>query len=134
MNFIALLTLSNSLAVFAFFITLITIFSKQIKTKNILLVLIGIAILSFTIIKNNQDILNGNNNRLATDSSKKSIEIISHKLDTLNNYVLKLNSEGIIRDSVNNEPKVTNKFFNSKIYNSARQEGNNNIQNNKFNN
>ena len=126
-NFITLLTLSNALATFAVITTLITLFLKQDKAKKISLALFAIVIFSSTIFKNNQD-----NN--AAISSKNTIEIISHKLDTINNYVVKLNSLGIVRDSVNNKPDFTKYLLNIKINNSARQEGNNNIQNNKFDN
>lgn len=125
------LFLSICLAVLAFSTAFVQFFynrynkgkaDKDKKDSSLPLIIIAFAILSVASLKSVRDFSSKGRLKDANDSLQKTLirldaanDRISDKLiqiDTLTNYIKRIEKIGIKRDTVSNQPIITSKFYN----------------------
>jgi hypothetical protein len=85
---------------------------KNAMAKIVLGILLAIIVLFVTIRKNGQDSEAMYTANKKFEHSDSIIATISVKLDTANSYIRKVDSLGVIRDLVRNQPSLSPKIVN----------------------
>lgn len=123
-----LLNLTNALALLAFIALIISFIGsyknkdKKFKGKTIISIIIGMAVLIITVIKNNSDAEASELSNRRADTIQMNLKDLNIKnaslfekmktIDTLNLYLKRVDSIGVKRNETTNQPVITSKFYN----------------------